>query len=232
MTTDSKLWIFGSSLCLPFNLEQTVPPWPDILARKFSRACVNLAEPGADNFFIYQSYLHHKSQIKDHDLLIILWSHYSRKTFLLDACNLQQQSVLKNSLVYETGPHKFIRNYNPINHNVRSWLTMNPKKTNSSYYDSWFENYYSAFEQKTNLQSYLDSVEFSRPCDYIAVYFSQESVQDVDISRSINGGYIVDFILDNNLSISDTDAHLSGVGHELWAGQLSDVIYRNNLISI
>lgn len=229
MKKKSQLWVFGSSLCLPFNLKKSALSWPDILADKLSYECINLAEPGADNFFIYQAYLYHKKHIKSNDLLIILWSHYSRKSFLLDPSNSQQKEVLKNSLIYQTGDQKFIRNHNPINHNIQSWLTMNPKKTNLFYYNSWFENYYSAYEQKCNLQSYIDSVELGKPCGYVSSYFSKESVQDVDITRSINGGYMVDFIFDNNLVISDTDAHLNESGHNLWAQKLYELINQNNL---
>jgi hypothetical protein len=225
--TCANLWVFGSSLCLPFNLDNTTDGWAEILASKLEFNCINLAEPGTDNFFIYQCYLNHKKNIKTDDLLIIAWSHYSRKSFELDQDNLQQQAVLNNSLVYQTGSRKFIRNNNTVNQNIQSWLTMAPKKTNSSYYNNWFDNYYSEYEQKCNFQSYLDSVRLHNTCNYLPVYFSKESVADVDTSESTNAEFIVDYILENNLCISNTDAHLSKIGHQLWADYLYNKINPN-----
>jgi hypothetical protein len=224
----ANLWVFGSSLCLPFNLGNKTEGWVKILSNKLDFNCINLAEPGADNFFIYQCYLNHKKNIKNNDLLIIAWSHYSRKSFELDQTNLQQQAVLDNSLIYQTGSRKFIRNNNTtVNHDCQSWLTMTPKKTDLLYYNNWFDNYYSEYEQKCNFQSYLDSVRLRNTCKYLPIYFSKESVTEVGIPESTNAEFIVDYILENNLCISDTDAHLNDVGHQLWANYLYDKINLN-----
>ena len=48
-----NVWIFGSSVCLPFNLENPFDGWPNIIEQQLNTKCINLAQPAADNFFIY-----------------------------------------------------------------------------------------------------------------------------------------------------------------------------------
>jgi lysophospholipase L1-like esterase len=44
-----------------------------------------------------------------------------------------------------------------------------------------------------------------------------ESVEDIDISKNDNIGFVAEFIKDNKVSISDQDAHFNEQGHRLWA---------------
>lgn len=223
MTTNT-LWIFGSSLCLPHNLDHSTSAWPDLLANRLGMTCVNLSEPGADNFFIYQSYLHHKKHIKDHDMLIVAWSHYSRKSFVFDQNNHEQNQIYDQSLQYHTGSQTFIRNLNPSSP-ITSWIQLKPSDTGRAYYDNWFENYYSPYEQKCNFQSYLDSVNLTSPCTYLPLFFSKESVQGIEIRSQCETEYLADYIFEHNLSISHTDAHFSETGHRILADHLFELIY-------
>jgi hypothetical protein len=223
----STLWIYGASNCLPFNLKESALAWPDLLANKLGMTCNNLSEPGADNFFIYQHYLYHKKHISPDDMLIIVWSHYSRKSFVFDKNNLEQLAVYDQSLQYHTGPLTFIRNVNPPS-SVKHWLSMKPRDTGKLYYDNWFKNYYSDYEQKCYFQSYLDSVSLNSPCKYLPLFFSKESVEGIDIDPTLKTEYLSDYISDHNLSISASDGHLNSNGHTILAEHLYNLFDQNH----
>jgi hypothetical protein len=160
------------------------------------------------------------------DMLIMAWSHYSRKCFVYDNNNAEQNKVYDQGLRYYTGSKTFIRNVNVTNpgSTMSRWLSMKPKDTGRSYYDNWFQNYYSEYEQKCNFQSYLDSVNFSRPCKYLPLFFSKESVQDLETRSGSNTEYLADYIFEHDLSIGTTDAHLSENGHVTLANHVFDLI--------
>ena len=111
----TNLWVFGHSLCLPFNLSKLSTGWAEQLAEKNNLVLLNYAQPGADNFFIYSSFLNNRSNIKHDDIVIIGWSHYSRKSFVLDRSNKNQTNLLDSSLLYNSNGIEFIRSNNPIN---------------------------------------------------------------------------------------------------------------------
>ena len=94
---------------------------------------------------------------------------------------------------------------------------MKPKHRNVEFYDQWFNNYYSDYEQRCNFQSYLDSVLLRVPSQYLPFYFSQESVNQIDQQ---NDNFMLEFIIKNQVLISKTDQHLNVVGHQLWANYL------------
>lgn len=214
-----NVWIFGSSVCLPFNLENPFDGWPNIIEQQLNTKCINLAQPAADNFFIYHCFKENLNKIKNTDLVIIGWSHYSRKSFVLDRSNPDQMSVIERSIIYKTNEHEFIRGINPPS-GINTWLTMRPVDRGLRYYDTWFKNYYSEYEQKCHFQSYLDSVKLNCVSPCLNFYFSKESIQGIDTTKLINVGFITEFIKENNVAISSTDAHLNQLGHELWANYL------------
>ena len=197
--------------------------WADFLAETNNLQLVNCAEPGADNFFIYSSFLNNKKFIKEDDIVIVGWSHYSRKSFVLDRTNKNQTNLINTSLVYNSNGLEFIRNNNPVNGNLSRWLLMKPVDSGIEYYDHWFNNYYSEHEQKFNFQSYIDSVLHTCPGKYIPFFFSQESVCGVDISDN-HAGFITEFIANNQFQISKTDTHLSNIGHQEWAKHLQPFV--------
>ena len=220
----STLWIFGHSVCLPFNLESPDDGWDILLSKKLDYNLVNLARPATDNFFIYQCYLQNKSKIKKQDTVLISWSHYSRKSFVLDRTNQQQLDVLDQSLIYKTNNYEFIRGVNKSVNDSNKWLAMIPVSRGVKYYDTWFENYYSAYEQKCNFQSYFDSVISSCGATYLPFFLSEESILDIDVSAVPNAGSVVEFILKNNVMISDNDIHFNVAGHGLWAEHLYNIL--------
>ena len=224
MSLKPKIWIFGHSVCLPYGLAEGTQGWADILSNKLGFDLINFARPATDNFFIYQCYLHYKNQIRKQDIVIISWSHYSRKSFVLNRSLESQTSVLDNSLHYVTGDHEFIRSVNTSVNNATKWLVMKPINRGIAYYDNWFENYYNPYEQKCNFQSYFDSVRLTCTGQYIPFFLSKESVEDIDISGIPNAGYMVEFILENNVMIGSDDIHLNEYGHKLWAEQIFKAI--------
>ena len=219
MDAPTTVWVLGSSLCLPFNLENEFDGWTNILSYRLKLDCINLAEPAADNFFIYNSFKTNLNKIRSTDLVIIGWSHYSRKSFVLDRSNPDQTAVLDRSIVYKTDSHEFIRGINASS-GIDRWLNMKPVDRGLLYYDTWFKNYYSAHEQQCQLQSYLDSVKLTCPAPCLNFFFSKESVENVDISRMATAGFITEFIKENDVAISPTDGHLNRQGHQLWANHL------------
>lgn len=216
----SQIWILGTSLCLPFNLENASDGWPSILSRQLGLESVNLAQPAVDNFFIYHCYREHFEKIQNTDIVIIGWSHYSRKIFELDRSNPNQMDMIEHSLVYKTKQHEFIRSNNQTS-GVDRWINhMFPVTRGLKYYDNWYNNYYSAYEQKCHLQSFLDSVHLTCPAPCLHFFFSKESIENVNISRVSSAGFMAEFIKENNVAIDVADAHLNLKGHRLWADHL------------
>lgn len=208
-----KLWVFGTSHCSAYNIRDK--SWADILAQNLHLELVNLSQPATDNFFIYHSYLENLSLINSNDLIVIGWSHYSRKSFIVDEQNINQSNAIKDSIVYTTKTCRLMRGINPPS-GIDKFLNLAPKAMNREYYDRWFTDYYSSYEQLCNQQSYMDSVELTCPGHYVPFFFSKESINNLRIPTN-HLGYIVDFINDNNLMISKDDGHLNSTGHKLWA---------------
>ena len=218
------LWVFGHSGCLPYELKEAAPGWTEVLAEKNKLNLVNFSELGADNFFIYSSFCNNKSFIKENDVVIIGWSHYSRKSFVLDRKNKNQINILDTSYLYTVNGTEFIRSKNVPNGDASKWLSMKPFSRGIEYYDIWFDDYYSAHEQKCNFQSYVDSVLYTCPGKYIPFFFSQESVHGVDISKNNHAGFMTEFIVDNQFQLSEKDMHLNEIGHQAWAKHLQTFV--------
>lgn len=218
-----KLWIFGHSLCLPFNLKNPQDGWDQKLANELDVELINVAAPAVDNFYIYYKFLELRKKINPTDFVIIGWSHYSRKVFVVDPSNNKHQKLFNSSLIYQTEKATFMRNKNTIDGDPTKWLTMKPSNRGIDFYDDWYGNYYNELEQKSNLQSYLESVRYTCPGKYIPFYFSHESIAGIDVGDD-HAGFITEFIIDNSVSISDNDFHLNEQGHRLWAEHMKNMI--------
>jgi hypothetical protein len=219
-----KIWILGQSMSLPYDVDEH-QGWPYLLSKALGIPYQNLAQPAVDNFFIYHCFLEILDQITEKDIVIIGWSHPSRKTFVLDRKNIKHTQALDYSLNYKTKTNEFIRSrISPQQqpNNKQKWLTMLPAQSGLDFYDQWFDTYYSAYEQQCNFQSYLDSVALRCPGAYIPFFFSKESVDNVLIPT--NAGYMLDFVIKNNVSIGENNLHLNPVGHELWTKHLINYI--------
>lgn len=216
MKKDTKLWVFGHSVCLPYGLDESCQGWADMLAHALNSQLENLASPGVDNFYIYYQYQQVRDKISHDDFVVIGWSHYSRKLFEVDHTNQEHNKVVEKSLTYDTPHAKFMRNGNPMSGTAKNWLNMRPQPRGVAFYDTWYRDYYSELEQKINFQSYLDAVRLTCAGHYLPFYFSKESVQGVDIDPC-HAGFVTEYILENNLSISEQDLHFHQAGHKIWA---------------
>ncbi len=209
-----KLWIFGHSMCLPFDMPDETLGWPHLLSKKLGIKYTNLAQNASDNFFIYSCYNYHKNQIQPDDIVVIGWSHPSRKTFVLDRSNPTHHENLHKGLIYRVGDVELIRSLNPVQDSMAKWLNMIPRNRGNKFYDTWFTDYYSEFEQSTNFRAYLDSVRLTCAGLYVPFYFNRESVKDLDVQGA---GYYLDFTLENKVYISEQNVHLNELGHRQWS---------------
>lgn len=211
-----KLWLFGQSMSTAHGVDET-QSWPYLIAQKLGVEYTNFSQSGADNFYIYHSFLENIDNISQEDLVIIGWSHPSRKSFVFDVDNPTHQKAITNNLQYKTKTQTLFRKYNTRNSSKFKWQSMLPSVSGQDFYDQWFKNYYSDYEQRCNFQAYLDSVNLRVSARYIPFYFSQESVDQI---RRQNDNFMLEFITNNNVAISPDDYHLNVQGHQLWADKL------------
>jgi hypothetical protein len=215
-----KLWIFGQSMSTPHKVD-TLEGWPSLLAKKLSTEYITFAQPGADNFYIYSTFLEQADNIADDDIVVIGWSHPNRKSFVLDRDNPGHQNVIDKSLVYKTPTREFIRSNNPIPGTQIKWSMLTPQTTNVNFYNTWFDNYYSRHEQDCNMQGYLDSTRLRCKGKYIPFYFSKESIANLHLQSD---NVMLEFIIKNKVFISQDDLHLNQQGHTMWCDQLYNLI--------
>jgi len=202
------IWIFGDSLSTAYNLADKSLGWPAILGKKLNSSYKNFAQRSADNFFIYSSYYENLKDIKKDDIVIIVWSHHNRKSFVLDRDNSTHIDNIVNGKVFKVKDKEFFRSQNPVNDNRQKMLSLLPKVTGNAYYDTWFNNYYSEYEQLRHLQCYQDSVTLNCPGRYYPYFFND----------------VLNWIKDNNVAISQNDQHFNKDGHRLWAKKLLEEI--------
>jgi hypothetical protein len=217
MTKKSTVWVFGQSMGLPFNIDNVSRGWAELISQQLGFECNNLAQSASDNFFIYQSYLQRQSLIDKNDLLFVVWGHPNRKTFVLDRDNPNHIKVFDTSIYFKDNDIEFIRSNNPVTDNANKWAFLAPTPSNNKFYDTWFNDYYSNYEQNVNFQSYYDSVKLTAPCSYVPVYFSKESVEKITVDPTL---FYLDFVVDNKCNISDDDYHLNEIGHKLFANSV------------
>jgi hypothetical protein len=153
------IWIFGDSLSTAHNMPSETVGWPYLLSKRLDKPYKNFAQQSADNFFIYSSYYEHLNDIQKDDIVIIGWSHYNRKSFILDRDNPTHVENIDNSRIFKVKDKEFFRSQNPFNDSSRKMLTtLSPKDTGKLFYDNWFNDYYSEYEQLCHLQSYQDAL--------------------------------------------------------------------------
>ena len=221
MVRTSKIWIFGQSHCLPYSLEDNRLGWDSLLSKKLKCRFRNFAGAGADNLFIFSTILQNIGKIKPYDIVVVGWSHPSRKTFILD--ETQQKKLATNSTRYITPLHNFYRNKphtkSDMKDTLKKWLSMKPKESGIEFYDQWYKNYFNLAEQKINFRGYLIAVESLLSKNiYLPFYFSADSVQG--IVKRAEKMCVTEFVRDNNLAISNTNAHMNYKGHSLWANKI------------
>jgi hypothetical protein len=137
---------------------------------------------------------------------------------VLDRTNPQQVQAIDASFVYQA-TREFIRKKNLKKTSGGTYWTANmtPKNSGVAYYDTWFKNYYSDYEQTCNLQSYYDSVKYTCGAKCISFFFSKESTTGLVHN---DNNFALDFIINNQLNISSTNMHFNELGHSRWCDHL------------
>lgn len=209
-----KIWIFGASNCLPWRISKS-DFWGEYLRKYFDAPVVNMAAEACDNLFIYHNIIQSLDQINSEDIVLVGWSHPNRKTFVFDDHNPVHASVIKErSIVYPGNPMFFRSNNINTSDSWKKWLSFSPQNQGIDFFDRWFSDYFSPYESRLNLQSYIDSTRLNlRECRYHPFYFSKESVsglQRVDVDSL----FYLDFVLENSVTISNDDAHANEDGHK------------------
>lgn len=212
MTDRATLWVFGHSGCLPFNLPNGIG-WTEQIANKLNISHQNFATAAADNLFIYHSFISNLSKITPNDIVIIGWSHPNRKSFVLDRSNRSHAKAIDNGcMIFDSTP-EFFRSQGILTNTKEKWLSMAPQNLGNEFFDTWFERYHHEYECQLNMQAYLGSVSNCVPCKYMPFYFSRDSLRN----KSESAFYWLEFIIENQYWISESDLHLSQEGHNKMA---------------
>jgi hypothetical protein len=103
---------------------------------------------------------------------------------------------------------------------------LTPVPSGKEFYDTWFKNYYSEYEQTRNLQSFYDSVKYTCTSQCIMFFFNQESTTGITITET---NFALDFITKHQLNINDTNMHFNQRGHQAWADYLYKKITQKDL---
>jgi hypothetical protein len=221
----SIMYVLGDSMSTAFDLNED-QGWPYKLSKKLQLDLVNLARPAGDNFFIYNSYLSIMDNINSNDIVLIGWTHPSRKTFVYDPTNPAHQEAISKGRHFPLPQVDLFRSFGTVNKNKNTYLNFGPLPTNSPFFDTWYDKYYSEFEQKCHLQSYYNSVCLTCVGKYVPFFFSRSSIEGTRLPESLTA---LDFIIENNLYISEDNMHFNETGHDLWSELLYEKI--NNLAS-
>jgi len=215
----NTLYIFGDSHCLPFKIKDKKQGWDSLLADRLGMDIKNFSQPGADNMFIFSTFLANQKEIKKGDAVVIGWSHPSRKTFILDQNKITE--LAKDSMIYDTPNGQFVRSKGVPRHKdtLEKWLGMTPINSGVAFYDNWYENYYSLTEQKINFEGFINAVKHKlQGIDYVPFYFSEDSIES--IADTDKGMCIAEFIQKHDVTLSDDDAHMNVKGHKMWADKI------------
>lgn len=210
------LWIFGSSNCLPHLLDNPDDAWTQQLANALGVNLKNYAQEACDNLYIYNMLMQNLNDINSNDYVVIGWTHPNRKTWVSDLDNPVHQQLQKDkdTIVYPGNP-TFMRAYNNNRPTSLHWANLGVLSKGKEFFDKWFKNYYSRYEQDLNMQAYIDSAELRIPCRKLFFFFSKESVSGINYPHNVFG--CLDFVLEHNVTISDTDMHADKNGHTMIA---------------
>ena len=220
MVQQMKLWVFGDSNSLPFNLEHSGQGWPALLAQRLDADLQLNAWPAVDNFFIYQSIRNHWHEISPNDHVVVGWSHTSRKMFRYDKENPRHENAKNYAIYYEDSGRSYVRSRGPSTDTLEKYRNLSPRDSGVEFFDTWFRDYYNEYEHQINLQSYVDSVNIRLP-QTVNFFFSRASTAGMDLGDP-NPLCMLDFVLDNRYYISEQDCHSNAQGHREWA----DLLYQ------
>ena len=228
----NKLWVYGASNCLPFNLENSEDCWAVLLSKKMQYDLQNQAKEACDNLYIYHKIMQDCDQYQPDDIVIVAWTHPNRKSFVYDSDNPEHVKQVETRCLFYPGDPDFFRSYNlQPNNGFGYMLDMLPRKSGNTFFDTWFKNYHSDYEQQLNLQAYIDSVYSRLQNKLYFFYLSEDSLKNIHLPLEQKEGIrYLEFVKENNVSISDLDLHCNEQGHQLLCGKIYQRInYQNSL---
>lgn len=215
-----KLWVYGASNCLPWRLDNPDQCWTNILACDIGATLVNRAQEGCDNLYIYHALCQDLRDQTPDDTVIVVWTHPNRKTWVLDRSNPKHlQEVDAGCLVYPGHP-TFFRSKNKTNcSGLSQWLKFSPASSGNAFFDTWFSDYHSEYEQRRNLDAYIHSARSKISCQSFFMYFSLESINHVIDDPDL---CYLEFVLDTRTWIDQDDLHCNPIGHARLASVINE----------
>lgn len=127
---------------LPFNSQSSKYAWPEVLANKLDRKCVNLGECAASNKKI--CYNIHNFDLDKDDTVVILWTYYNRSCILHEDPE-KIVRIIHSDLRIKN--HPFISSYIP-----RKII-----KTYYQFFENEYESWYDQYCRINLANKYLDS---------------------------------------------------------------------------
>ena len=196
----SKLYVIGDSFATNYNIDSKC--WPELLAERLDMPLVNKSYPAVCNTYIYEQTMTIKP--KPTDIIIVGWTHPARKSFEFNPSNPVHMNLEADEIMRYS---KFFRSKGSSTPIGKLKKGMYQVSKGIQYFDRYFKDYHSEYENRLNFQAYRDSITLKYP-QAVHYYFSEESVD------SDTGFYILDYTLKNKLYLSETDYHPSPEGHE------------------
>lgn len=218
-----KLWVFGDSHATAWGLPDASQAWPPLLAQRLDLALEDHARISADNGLIYCAIMQCLDQIDlGKDKVVIAWSHPNRISFEFDPHNPRHQQAKDQSLVYDIAGRQFFRSNGPLRMTgFQTMLSFNPCDSGIEFYDRWYRDYFSEYQQRLSFQAYHDSINTRLPHS-TKFYFSQNSIEHLRTDNT-DPRCMLDFVIDHQLYLDPEDLHPNAQAHRQWA----DLLYHD-----
>lgn len=201
--------------------------WVQVAADLLDIGCVNYGEKAVDNNYIYHTVLDKLDLITADDIVIVGWADVSSRLF--GSTNVDQD-IINNSVKFAVGDQHWIRS---LGKQDGLWDgTFDYQQTfGNKYYDTFFQNYYDEYIAELELFQKVTSLHGILKDFKIKHIFTANKNLSIDL-LDINWFYpeqmgIVEYTQHADLSISDTNCHLTAEGHEVVAELFVD--YYNEL---
>ena len=219
----AKLWVFGDSHATAWGLPDDSLSWPHLLSDRLGLELEDHARVSADNGLIYCAIMHAADQIDHHrDRVIIAWSHPNRISFEFDPHNPRHQAAADQSLIYDIADRRFFRSNGPKRMiGFQTMRKLAPCDSGIEFYDRWYRDYFSEYQQRLSFQAYHDSVNMRLPHS-IKFYFSRNSIENIRVNDT-EPRCMLDFVIDNQLYLDPEDLHPNAQAHGQWA----DLLYHD-----
>jgi len=227
-----KLWVFGDSHATAWRLPDDSQAWPRLLSQRLGLELEEHAQISADNGVIYYTIMQCMDQIDpNRDKVVIAWSHPNRISFEFNPHNPRHQKAKDQSLVYDIADRQFLRSDNGNRMiDFQTMLRLTPCDSGIEFYDQWYRDYFSEYQQRLSFQAYHDSINMRLPHS-TKFYFSQNSIEHIRIDKT-DPRCMLDFVIDHQLYLDPRDLHPNAEGHRQWADLLyHDIIKGEHYVS-